>query len=151
MVSIAEAQETILEEITRLQTEKVTVFQGLNRITTEDHIAPWDIPAADNSAMDGYAFSHATLGGERLRVSGILPAGEVYGVPVAPGEALKIMTGAPLPPDCDTVVPIEDVENDGDWIRLSAQMKAGAHVRRRGEDIRHGNVIIPAGSLLRPQ
>jgi len=151
MVSIEQAQRTILEEITPLQTEKVSVFQGLNRITTEDHIAPWDIPAADNSAMDGYAFSRASLCGDRLRVSGFLPAGEVYGAPVPAGEAIKIMTGAPLPPDCDTVVPIEDVENDGAWISLSAPTKAGAHVRRRGEDIRHGNLIIPAGSLLRPQ
>ena len=58
MVSIEEAQRTILEQINQLETEKVSVFQALNRVTPEDHIAPWDIPAADNSAMDGFAFSH---------------------------------------------------------------------------------------------
>ena len=151
MVSIEEAQRTILEFITPLETEKVTVFQGLNRVTPEGHIAPWDIPPADNSAMDGYAFSHAAHRGDRLRVTGFLPAGESRSIPVQPGEAVKIMTGAPVPPGCDTVVPMEDVEEDGEWIRLATSTKAGAHVRRQGEDIRHGTVVIPAGSLLRPQ
>ncbi len=151
MVTIEEAQRTILEYITPLETEKVSVFQGLNRVTPEDHIAPWDIPAADNSAMDGYAFSHAAQSGDRLRVTGFLPAGEVALAPVPAGEAIKIMTGAPLPAGCDTVVPIEDVLNDGEWIQFTAKVKAGQHVRKRGEDIQRGNVVIPAGSLLRPQ
>jgi molybdopterin molybdotransferase len=151
MISIQEAQQTILGRISALETEKVTVFQGLNRVTPEDHIAPWDIPAADNSAMDGFAFCHAALRDNRLKVTGFLPAGEVRHLPVPPGEAIKIMTGAPVPPGCDTVVPIEDVELDGDWIRLPKPPKPGTHVRRRGEDIGLGDVVIPAGSLLRPQ
>jgi len=151
MISIEDAQRTILEYITPLETEKVSVFQGLNRVTPEDHIAPWDIPAADNSAMDGFAFSHAALSGDRLRVTGFLPAGEVGLVPVPAGEAIKIMTGAPIPPGCDTVVPIEDVEEDGEWIRFTSKIKAGSHVRKRGEDIWSGNVVIRAGALLRPQ
>lgn len=151
MVSIEEAQRTILASITPLETEKVSVFQGLNRVTPEDHIAPWDIPAADNSAMDGYAFSHAALNGNLLRVTGFLPAGLERTIPVPPGEAIKIMTGAPVPPGCDTVVPIEDVEENGEWIRFTSAVKAGSHVRRKGEDIRQGNVVIPAGALLRPQ
>jgi len=151
MISIEDAQRTILEYITPLETEKVSVFQGLNRVTPEDHIAPWDIPAADNSAMDGYAFSHAAFSGNRLRVTDFLPAGEARTVPVPAGEAVKIMTGAPIPPGCDTVVPIEDVLDDGEWIRFTSPVKVGSHVRKRGEDIRSGNVVIPAGSLLRPQ
>jgi molybdopterin molybdotransferase len=151
MISIEDAQKTILEYITPLETEKVSLFQGLNRVTPEDHIAPWDIPAADNSAMDGFAFSYAALSGDRLRVTGFLPAGEVALAPVPAGEAIRIMTGAPLPPGCDTVVPIEDVLNDGEWIRFTSTVKAGLHVRKRGEDIRRGNVVIPASSLLRPQ
>ena len=151
MVSIEQAQRTILEYVAPLETEKVALFQGLNRVTPEDQIAPWDIPAADNSAMDGFAFSHAALSDNRLKVIGVLPAGEVSTVPVPPGEAVRIMTGAPLPPGCDTVIPIEDVAEDGELIRLISPVKACSHVRKRGEDIRHGNVVIPAGSLLRPQ
>jgi len=153
MVSIEEAQRTILEQIARLETEKVSVFQGLNRVTPEDHIAPWDIPAADNSAMDGFAFRHAGMVDNRLKVTGFLPAGEVHENEVPNGEAIRIMTGAPVPPGCDTVVPIEDVEEIGDGIRMKAVkgVKAGTHVRKRGEDISSGDVVIPAGSLLRPQ
>ena len=151
MISIEEAQRTILEHITPLEAEKVSLFQGLGRVTPEDHIAPWDIPAADNSAMDGYAFSHATLRGKSLRVVGFLPAGETHSVPLKPGEAIKIMTGALLPLGCDTVVPLEDVEENGKEIRLKAKIKAGANVRLKGEDIRNGDAVISAGALLRPQ
>jgi molybdopterin molybdotransferase len=151
MVSIEEAQRIILEQIVPLEIEKVTVFHGLNRITPEDHIAPWDIPAADNSAMDGFAFLHSSVQDNRLSVCGFLPAGEVRSEAVPPGSAVRIMTGAPIPPGCDTVVPIEDVETDGDAIVIRGKVKAGDHVRRRGEDISRGDVVIPAGSLLRPQ
>jgi molybdopterin molybdotransferase len=151
MVSIEEAQKTIFEFISPLETERVSAFQGLNRVTPENHIAPWDIPPADNSAMDGYAFSHASLKGDRLRVTGFLPAGEKRDVPVAPGEAVKIMTGAPVPPGCDAVVPVEDVEQLDQWIRFTSPPKAGAHIRKQGEDIRFGDIVIAAGSTLRPQ
>ncbi len=151
MITIEEAQQAILESAFPLETEKVSVFKALNRITPEDHIAPWDIPPADNSAMDGYAFCSGTRSGNRLRVCGFLPAGEERTVPVPPGEAIKIMTGAPLPPCCDTVVPLENVEEDGELITVPSSVKSGANVRRRGEDIRRGDVVIAAGSLLRPQ
>jgi len=151
MISIAEAQRSILEHIKPLETEKVSIFQGLNRVTPEDHVAPWNIPAADNSAMDGFAFARATLGDQGLRVTGFLPAGEMDLTPVKAGEAIRIMTGAPIPPGCDTVVPMEDVEQDGQWIRFPSSVRAGSHVRLKGEDIRTGHVVIPAGSLLRPQ
>ncbi|WP_129126124.1 molybdopterin molybdotransferase MoeA [Geomonas oryzae] len=151
MVSIEEAQRIILEQIVPLEIEKVTVFDGLNRITPEDHVAPWDIPAADNSAMDGFAFLHSSVQDNRLSVCGFLPAGEVRREAVPPGAAVRIMTGAPIPPGCDTVVPIEDVETDGDAIVIRGKVKAGDHVRRRGEDISRGDIVIPTGSLLRPQ
>lgn len=151
MISIEEAQCTILQGINPLETEKVSLFQGLNRITPVDYIAPWDIPPADKSAMDGYAFSHSDLRENRLRVTGFIPAGDMRTAPVKKGETVKIMTGAPLPPGCDTVVPIEDVVTDGECIEITSKVKKGAHVRRRGEDIKEGNVVIPSGALLRPQ
>lgn len=87
MINLEEAQITILEYIIPLETEKVSVFHCLSRIAPEDHIAPWDIPAADNSTMDEIAFSYAALSGDRLRVTGFLPAGEVGLVPVPAGDA----------------------------------------------------------------
>ena len=89
MISIEDAQRAILEYITPLETEKVALFQGLNRVTPEDHIAPWDIPGADNSAMDGFAFSGAAQRGDRLHIMGFLPAGEVGLVQMEAGEAIK--------------------------------------------------------------
>jgi len=151
MKSIEEAQRSILERIIPLETEKVSVFHGLNRVTPVDYIAPWDIPPADNSAMDGFAFSYAAMRENRLRVTGFLPAGEMRSDSVPSGEAVKIMTGAPIPPGCDTVVPIEDVEEDGESIRITSIVKPGSHIRCQGDDIKRGNVIIQAGALLRPQ
>lgn len=151
MISINEAQQTILDTVMTLETEKVSLLKSLNRITAEDHIASWDIPPTDNSAMDGYAFSSAAVTGISLPVSGFLPAGEERCIPVAPGEAVRIMTGAPIPSGCDTVVPLEEVVVEGNSIRITSLVRKGSHVRRRGEDVRQGTVVITAGSLLRPQ
>jgi molybdopterin molybdotransferase len=151
MISIEEARSVILQHITLLPSEDVPLLQGLERVVSEDIHAPWDIPSADNSAMDGYAFSHAALQGNCLKVTGFLPAGSERKVPVAAGEAVKIMTGAPIPPGCDTVVPIEDVEQTGEGIRLTREIRAGSHIRKRGDDVTAGDRTIAAGTVLRPQ
>src|SRR5512141_601050 len=151
MVDIEEAQQIILRHIAPLPTEELPLLQGMGRVAGEDVYAPRDIPAADNSAMDGYAFSFAAVQGNSLFVSGNIPAGKERTTPVAAGEAVRIMTGAPVPPGCDTVVPIENVETIGDTIRLAADIRPGAHIRKRGEDLRAGQLAITANSRLRPQ
>ena len=151
MISIEEAQRIILRHIALLPTEELPLLQGLGRVAGEDVHAPWDIPATDNSAMDGYAFSFAAVRGNRLLVSGNVPAGVERIPPVAAGETVRIMTGAPIPRGCDTVVPIENVETIGDTIRLLGDARPGAHIRKRGEEIRAGQRAIAANSLLRPQ
>jgi len=150
MISIAEAQHLILQQTAVLQTEEVQLLEGLGRIISDDIHAPWDMPSADNSAMDGYTFSHETLQGRYLKVTGFLPAGIERTVPVAPGEAIKIMTGAPIPPGCDTVVPIEDVEEENDDIRLKSDVWSGSHIRKKGENIRSGELVIAFGNILGP-
>ena len=151
MVSIAEAQRIILRHVRLVAPETVPLLQALNRVTSEDHLAPRDMPPADLSAMDGFAFSSARLTGSRLKVTGFLPAGDTCARSVQPGEAVRIMTGAPLPPGCDTVVPIEEVETEGEWIRLVPPVAAGSHIRRQGEELRQGSVALASGTLLRPQ
>jgi molybdopterin molybdotransferase len=151
MVNIEEAQQIILRHIAPLPTEELPLLQGMGRVAGEDVYAPWDIPATDNSAMDGYAFSFTAVQGNSLFVSGNIPAGKERIPPVAAGEAVRIMTGAPIPRGCDTVVPIENVEADGDTIRLVGDARPGSHIRKRGEDIRAGQRAIAANSLLRPQ
>ena len=150
MINIQDAQNIILSHHSPLQVEEIPLLQGLGRVIGEDVHAPWDIPFSDKSAMDGYAFSHAGLSGKQLKVTGFLPAGDERRVPVSAGETIRIMTGAPLPPGCDTVIPFEDVEENGEVIRLIRDFKVGAHIRRRGEDIRKNECSITAGTLLRP-
>jgi molybdopterin molybdotransferase len=152
MVSIETAQRLILENISPFGTESVPILQGLGRVCAEDYHSPWDIPPLDNSEMDGYAYAHGSTGaGERFTVTGVVYAGEYRTTPVAAGETVKIMTGAPLPPGCDTVVPLEDVEKAGNCIRLTRDTPRGSHVRKRGNDIRARDLVINAGTLLRPQ
>jgi molybdopterin molybdotransferase len=151
MVSIDTARQIILENVAPLATESVPVLEGLNRICAEDCYSQWDIPPVDNSEMDGYAFSFESLSSDALKVTGFVPAGVMRTVPVPPGEAVKIMTGACLPPCVDTVVPIEEVEVEGDCIRLTGRIQSGNHVRKRGDDIPSHDLVIPCGTLLRPQ
>ena len=151
MIHIEEAQQIILRHIAPLPTEELPLWQGIGRVASEDVDAPRDIPATDNSAMDGYAFSCAVVRGNSLFVSGNIPAGKERTTPVAAGEAVRIMTGAPIPRGCDTVVPIENVETIGDTIRLLGEVRPGTHIRKRGEDVRAGQRAIAANSPLRPQ
>jgi molybdopterin molybdotransferase len=150
MISIQDAQNIILGHISHLSAEEIPLLQGLGRVISEDVVAPWDIPFSDKSAMDGYAFSCAGLSGNHLKVCGFLPAGDERITPLPAGEAIRIMTGAPVPPGCDTVVPIEEVEETGTGIRLTRDCKPGAHIRKRGEDIAKNEHCITAGTLLRP-
>lgn len=126
MISIDAAKKVILEQVSPLPSEEVDLLQALGRILCEDIVAPWDLPGADNSAMDGYSFSHQAVQGTLVKVTGFIPAGMECCNPVPAGEAVKIMTGAPLPAGCDTVVPIEDVELFADCIRLKTKGKPGA-------------------------
>lgn len=151
MVSIEEAQRIVLQHIAPMPVENAPVLQCVNRVCAEDCFSPWDIPPVANSEMDGYAFSHASLTSARLWVTGFVPAGVVRTVPVPAGEAVKIMTGAPIPPGCDTVVPVEEVTQEGDEIRLKGAVAAGACIRGKGDDVRLDELVIPAGTLLRPQ
>jgi molybdopterin molybdotransferase len=152
MITIAEAQDSILSVIEPLPPEEVPLLEGLGRILAEDIVTPFDIPMTDNSAMDGYAFDCASLQGDRLRVHGFLAAGGDIPGPVPPGEAIRIMTGAPLPPGCDTVVPIEETESLGEGaIRLTRAVRRGSHVRVHGEDAEAGEIVVAAGSVVRPQ
>ena len=151
MISISDAQQVILQNTSVLDEVEVPLQQALGMVISSDVYAPWDMPGADNSAMDGYAFSHGTLQENRLKVTGFLPAGIERTVPVAFGEAIRIMTGAPVPPGCDTIVPFEDVELLDDVIRLKGTVRQGSHIRRKGENFRRGERIIASGAVIRPQ
>jgi len=154
MISVAEGQSRILAEIVPLrEIEPLPVARSLGRILAEDVLAPFDIPPADNSAVDGYAVSRDDIpkeGKARLRVIADLPAGWVFDGVVERGETVRIMTGAPLPKGVDTVVHQEITEREGDTVWI-ATIAAGANVRLRGEDVMEGQRALAAGTQLRPQ
>jgi molybdopterin molybdotransferase len=151
MINIEDAQQIILKQVIRLTAKEIPLLNSLGRVTAENVHAPWDIPMSDNSAMDGYAFSSLSERSEFGVVTDFIPAGSQRITPVGLGEAVRIMTGAPVPPGCDTVVPIEEVEQIPDGIRLKNGVKAGAHIRLRGEDVKINELVLPAGSEIRPQ
>ncbi|MEM5311841.1 gephyrin-like molybdotransferase Glp [Paraburkholderia sp. JHI869] len=152
---VSAAQAIVLQWVTPLAaSERVPLREALARVLAEDVISPIDVPAHDNAAMDGYAFDGAALadagGPLSLAVCGKAFAGHAYPGEVAVGACVRIMTGAPMPAGCDTVVPQEHVSALGEVISFEANIvKRGANARRRGEDLAHGGVALAAGRVLR--
>lgn len=150
MMTYQEALEVVLRTVRPLSAEERSLPEALGRILAEDVVAGWDMPPADNSAMDGFAFAQAGLPpAGQLAVAGLSRAGGGFEGEVPPGTAVKIMTGAPLPPGCDTVVPLEEVEQTPAGICLRQRVKKGDHVRYRGEEFREGERLLNSGALLR--
>jgi molybdopterin molybdotransferase len=154
MISVRDGQNRILDRITAIASpELVPVVDTLDRVLAEDIQAPFDVPPSDNSAVDGYAVGSRDIPGSGTRdlvVIADLPAGSVFDGALAPGQAIRIMTGAPMPAGADTAYPQEIVEREANRVRIGALDK-GANVRRRGEDITNGAVVVQAGVPLRPQ
>ena len=154
MIAVREGQEHILDQIAGpVPPEVVPVTRALARVLAVDVQAPFDVPPADNSAVDGYAVASAEIpvtGTRELDVVGDLAAGAVFADTLRPGQALRIMTGAPMPAGADTVYPQEVVERTGDRVRVGAFDK-GVNVRMRGEDVEAGGIVIERGTVLRPQ
>ncbi|WP_062311158.1 molybdopterin molybdotransferase MoeA [Polynucleobacter sinensis] len=136
--------------------ELVTLDQAINRILAEDLLSPIDVPAADNSAMDGFAFNGDCLSSKddivTLKVVGTAYAGKPYEGSIGKTECIKIMTGALMPNNCDTVIPQEFTESsDSSSVTFKQnQVKRGENQRLRGEDLQSGKAAISAGRLLRP-
>ena len=134
----------------RLPIERVALPRCQRRVLAEDIVAPIALQPFDNSAMDGYALRHADIGadGARLRLVGEQFAGRDLGLVVAAGECVRITTGAPMPSGADTVAMREDVRVEGDRVDVPAGIRAGANVRRAGEDCAAGDEVLHAGTRL---
>ena len=136
--------------------ETVSLDQAINRILANDLLSPIDVPAADNSAMDGYAFDSKYLGVSdatiSLKIMGTAFAGKPYEGKINSGECLKIMTGAVMPTGCDTVIPQEltSAQTETQIEFPQNQLKPGENRRLRGEDLQQGKPAMSAGRLLRP-
>ena len=151
MLSFYEAREQILAAVGLLPIEQAALLEAAGRAVAAAVISGQPLPAFDNSAMDGYAVQAADCTpGALLPVKGYLPAGSSTEGQIVPGSAIKIMTGAPVPPGADAVVPFEETVEFPDQIRLLGTVKSGDHIRRQGEDIRPGDRVIDSGTVLRP-
>ncbi len=156
MVPYEDALARVLEQITSLPASLMALRDARGLAIAESIVAEHDVPGFDNSAMDGYAIVASDTEGAShaspavLRLIEDLPAGTAPTQTVAPGTASKIMTGAPIPPGADAVVPWEDTEPRGGEVAVLTPVPARKHVRPRGEDVKSGQEIIPAGTVLRP-
>lgn len=130
--------------------EAVSTFDADGRVLAQDLLSSLDVPAHDNSSMDGYAVRAADWAeGAVLRVGQRIPAGS-SGHALAPASAARIFTGAPIPPGADAVVMQEDCEAVDEGVRIKAQPKPGQWIRRRGEDVAAGAVVLRRGERLSP-
>jgi molybdopterin molybdotransferase len=151
MISYEEARRLVFKEARTLGSEDVALDDSFRRVLAADIHSPRDLPPFDNSAMDGYAVRSADMSGKLpavLSIAGERPAGTARAGTVAPGECMKIMTGAPVPRGADAVVPREDVEESAATIVVSRPVRPGENVRRRGEDIVEGEMALTNGAFL---
>ena len=164
MLSVEDALERILRHFHPLEAQQTPLLDAIGQVLTADALANHDIPPLDNSAMDGYALQAADVLGASadnpitLKVAGAVAAGELPDVTVTPGSALRIMTGAPVPDGADAVVPFEDTDEmqrraDGTpltEIAIRYQVSVGDDIRPAGQDVRKGERVLQAGTMLRP-
>lgn len=158
LVPLDRARTEILAAVPRLGVVTVPVGQAVGLVLAADVVADGPVPPFANTAMDGYAVRAADTDGAtadvpvRLRVVADLPAGHVAPVPVGPGEAIRIMTGAPMPDGADAVVMVERTErvDADDAVLVQVTVAPGLHVRRAGGDVEAGQCVFPAGTAVGP-
>jgi molybdopterin molybdotransferase len=154
MLSVVDARRLILAHCRSLPACEVPLSAALGRVLAEDVAADLDMPPFDKALMDGYAVRSADLasGQTVLAVVDEITAGRVPSCPVGPGQASRIMTGAPIPEGADAVVPVERSRLlETNQVKLEGQARSGDNLLRRGREMRRGEVIVRAGCLLRPQ
>ena len=152
MITEAEALSHILKSVAPLPSQIAPLREARGGFAARDIFARLALPVFDNSAMDGYAVvAGSCRAGESQRVIGEQPAGIDRGLRLAPGEAVRIFTGAPLPAGADAVVMQEEVRAEGSEIFIETKVETGEFIRRRGSDLSEGQKIVGAGERLRAQ
>jgi molybdopterin molybdotransferase len=151
--TVEEHQAVVAALLPPLPEEGIALAAAHGRVLARDVAAPVALPGFDNSAMDGYAARWAEVAGAaqaavRLPVAEDIPAGRTDVVPLAPGTVQRIMTGAPIPPGADVVVPVELTDGGIDVVEIRDAPPVGSHLRAAGEDIAQGTVALQAGSPL---
>ncbi len=164
MLSVEDAFARVMASFKPLEPVETSVMDSLGQVLAQDITSPLALPPLANSGMDGYALRGADIAGasadspRNLRVIGIVAAGQMPDRAVSAGTAVRIMTGAPVPEGADTVVPFEETDEvqrkrEGkpmDEVAIFAQLSKGANVRPAGEDVSQGELVLEAGTLVRP-
>lgn len=156
MLSLEEARARINGTVPVLPAVELDFREAAGLVLAEDIVADADLPAWPNSGMDGWAVRAVDTAGAsanapaRLRIVGDLPAGRAADRAVGEGEAVRIMTGAPIPPGADAVAIVEISRTEGSVVLLSEPSRPGANIRRAGESLRAGELALSAGTPLRP-
>ncbi len=164
MLSVEDALDRILAHFHVLETERRPLLDALGQVLAQDAAARHDIPPLDNSAMDGYAIQAASVASASetspvtLKVVGAVAAGQLPSGAVEPGTTVRIMTGAPIPPGADSVVPFEETDeierrDSGaslDQIGVKTPVRPGSDIRPAGQDVRRGDTVLAKGRTLRP-
>ena len=149
MLNYDAALEMVLQTVQPLPPLELPLNQAVGSVLAEGILARWDLPPADNSAMDGYAFACAGQeAGATFKLVGSSFAGHPHAAALAPGEAVQITTGAPLPAGTDTVVPLEETTREENLVCLTRSPRVRQHVRRRGEEFHKGDHLLAAGTRL---
>ncbi|WP_194834548.1 gephyrin-like molybdotransferase Glp [Nocardia sp. XZ_19_369] len=145
--------EQLLRPLAARSVEAASVPAALGRQLADDVRSPVDLPVFRNSAMDGYAVRAESVAAApvTLRLAGIVAAGNAGQTPLPPGAAIKVMTGAPIPPGADCVVPVEDTHADDGTVTIERGRSTGEFVREAGTDVRAGDLLIDAGTMLEPR
>ena len=152
LLTVDEALERILARVAPLPARTLDLADTLGAVLAEDVVADRDVPPFRNSAMDGYAVrgEDVATAPVRLRVTGAVAAGGLPEGTLGSGEAVRIMTGAPMPEGADTVVRVEDTREVGAAVEITVATARGTSVRAAGEDVRSGSTVLATGRLLRP-
>jgi molybdenum cofactor synthesis domain-containing protein len=148
VIPLADARAQILDAISPLAPRPIAIMDARGLVLAEEVVATEPVPPFANTGMDGYAVRAADTPGT-LRVVGELPAGRAPTVSVGPGEAIRIMTGAPIPPGADAVVMVERTQTHGDDVTVEDAL-LGDHIRDAGGDVRAGDVVFEPGTVLTP-
>ena len=163
MLSVEQAYERIMASFQPLDSEEKPLLDCIGQVLAENINSPLALPPLANSGMDGYALRHSDISGasqekpSNLTVIGVVAAGQMPDTVVAPGTAIRIMTGAPLPEGADTVVPFEETDEverkrEGkplDQVAIFADMPVGCNVRPPGEDVSPGMLVLEQGTVVR--
>ncbi|MGB3829763.1 MAG: gephyrin-like molybdotransferase Glp [Ornithinimicrobium sp.] len=156
MITVSEHRDEVLSQIRRNPEVQLPLDRAVGLVTTQDILSAVDLPRFDNSAMDGYAVkaSEVAEASEEsplsITVNGDIPAGDTEQHVHVAGRAWRIMTGAPMPEGADAVVPVEDTDDRPRETLIRKAPKENAHIRRAGGDLRAGDVIVRAGTLIGP-